>query len=163
MRQREYDRDKVKVYVKEWAYRRNPAYYNFDNVGGDCTSFASQCIFEGSEIMNYHKENGWYYRNGNNKSTSWSGVEFLYNFLIKNKSVGPFGNEKEQENLEVGDIIQLSFDGKQYGHTLVVVENDITKGEIYVASHTADSFHRKLSTYSYNKVRFLHIEAVRIW
>lgn len=55
--------------------------------GGDCTSFASQCIYAGSKVMNYNKNNGWYYNSGNDKSSSWSGVEFLYNFLTTNKGV----------------------------------------------------------------------------
>lgn len=51
---------------------------------------ASQCIFAGSNVMNYSKSNGWYYINGNNKSPSWSGVEFLHKFLITNKLAGPY-------------------------------------------------------------------------
>lgn len=53
MKQIKYNREKVVNYAKEWAYKRNPKYYDFDLVGGDCTSFGSQCIFEGSNIMNY--------------------------------------------------------------------------------------------------------------
>ena len=88
-----YDRNKVIEYAKKWALSRNPKYYNFDNVGGDCTSFVSQCIFAGANVMNYTKDVGWYYIDGNNKSPSWSGVDFLYKFLINNKSVGPYGKE----------------------------------------------------------------------
>lgn len=92
MREIQYDRQKAYAYAKKWAFKRNPAYYNFDNVGGDCTSFVSQCIFAGIGVMNYIKDVGWYYRNGNDKSPSWSGVEFLYNFLINNKSVRTLWN-----------------------------------------------------------------------
>lgn len=38
----EYDRTAVVEYARKWAFSRNPQYYNFDAVGGDCTSFASQ-------------------------------------------------------------------------------------------------------------------------
>ena len=89
MREVQYDRQKVVQYAEKWAFLRNPKYYNFDPLGGDCTSFASQCLYAGSNTMNYTKDIGWYYINGNNKSPSWSGVEFLYKFLINNKSVGP--------------------------------------------------------------------------
>ena len=74
MKYKEYNRTAVVEYARRWAFSRNPKYYNFDNVGGDCTSFASQCIYAGSEKMNYTKNIGWYYSNGNNKSPSWSGV-----------------------------------------------------------------------------------------
>ena len=158
-----YNRQKVLEYAKQWAFLRNPKYYNFDAVGGDCTSFASQCIYAGSSRMNYAKNVGWYYINGNQKSPSWSGVEFLYQFLTQNKGVGPYGKEVQQKELEEGDIIQLSFDGKKFGHTLVVVniENRFSLSGIQIASHTFDSFNKKVTEYSYKKIRFLHIEGVR--
>lgn len=55
MPKREYQREKAVEYAKKWAYRRNPNYYNYDAVGGDCTNFASQCIYAGSQVMNYNK------------------------------------------------------------------------------------------------------------
>ena len=55
MRERKYDRNKVVEYAEKWAYSINPKYYNFNLIGGDCTSFVSQCIFAGSNIMNYTK------------------------------------------------------------------------------------------------------------
>lgn len=159
----EYQRNKLYDYAKKWALKRNPNYYNFDAVGGDCTNFASQCLFTGSQIMNY-QQNGWFYTNGNKKSPSWSGVEYLYQFLIQNKSVGPFGKEVKPEELEIGDIIQLSFNQKTFSHTLVVVEpNKEQMGEIKIASHTYDAFNKRIVEYFYQDIRFIHIEGVRIW
>lgn len=162
MKEKKYNRKAVMQYAKKWAYARNPKYYNFDLVGGDCTSFASQCIYEGSRIMNYKKYNGWYYINGNNKAASWSGVEFLYNFLINNNSVGPYGEEVDSSKIEKGDIVQLSFDGIKFSHTLVVV-NIKNQSEILIASHTDDSYSRNLSTYNFEKSRFIKINGVRQW
>ncbi len=48
-----YNRDVVAEYAYKWAFRRNPEYYNFDSIGGDCTNFVSQCIFAGAGVMNY--------------------------------------------------------------------------------------------------------------
>ncbi len=45
MRIKEYNRENAVEYAKIWAYKRNPKYYNFDPVGGDCTSFVSQCLY----------------------------------------------------------------------------------------------------------------------
>lgn len=131
--------------------------------GGDCTSFASQCLYAGSNIMNYTKDTGWYYINGNNKSPSWSGVEFLYQFLINNKSVGPYGRNAKREEMELGDIAQLSFDGQKFEHTLVIVniENRFSLSGIKIASHTYDSFNKAISEYSFQKIRFIKIEGVR--
>lgn len=160
MRQTPYEREKVKQYAKKWAYTRNPNYYNYDAIGGDCTNFASQCIYAGSGIMNYTKDTGWYYKNANQKSPSWTGVDFLYRFLINNKGVGPFGKAVTKDKLEIGDIVQLSFDGEKFTHTLVVVE---TEGSILVATHTFDSYGKNLNTYTYQKNRYIHIDGVRRW
>ena len=100
---RKYNREEAVQYAKTWAYSRNPKYYNFDSVGGDCTSFVSQCIYAGTKVMNY-SQYGWYYKNGNNKTASWSGVEYLYKFLVNNKTAGPYGREMALSELEKGDL-----------------------------------------------------------
>lgn len=153
-----YDRQKVKEYAKRWAYSRNPKYYNFDPVGGDCTSFVSQCIYAGSKVMNYNKINGWYYNNGNDKSPSWTGVEFLYKFLTNNTGVGPIG--EESNNVDIGDVAQLSFDGIKFAHSLVIVEIT-SNNNILIASHTFDSYGREINSYIYKKIRFIHIKGVK--
>ena len=48
----DYDRKAAVLYAHAWAYGRNPAFYDYEQVGGDCTNFASQCIFAGCGIMN---------------------------------------------------------------------------------------------------------------
>ena len=160
MKIKEYKRDKVKEYAEKWAYGRNPKYYNYDSIGGDCTNFASQCIYSGSGVMNYTKDIGWYYKNANEKAPAWTGVEFLYKFLVNNKGIGPFGKNVSKEKLQIGDIIQLSFNGTTFAHSLVVVSN---QRNTLVATHTFDSYARDLNTYSYQNIRFIHIEGVHVW
>lgn len=155
-----YNREKVYEYAKKWAYLRNPSYYNYDKIGGDCTNFISQCIFTGCNQMNYNKNNGWYYIDGNNKSPSWTGVEFLYKFLISNKSNGPEGKETTIDNLDIGDIIQLNFNGEKFSHSLVVVQNSNSIYNTLVASHTFDAFGKSLAEYNYYTYRCIHIESL---
>lgn len=114
--------------------------------------------------MNYQKTLGWYYINGNNKSPSWSGVEYLYNFLINNKGVGPQAFETTQNKIEIGDIAQLSFDGETFAHTLVIVsvENKFVLQGIKIASHTFDSFDKPITEYNFKKIRWIHIDNVGI-
>ena len=157
MKVQKYDREKAVEYARKWAYKRNPKYYNFDEIGGDCTNFVSQCIYEGSGVMNYNKTYGWYYINGNNKSPSWTGVEFLYNFLTTNKGVGPIGEVSNK--LEIGDIVQLSFDGKNFSHTLIIV--GISGEKKLVSSHTFDSYGRDIDSYQYKNIRYIHIKGVQ--
>ena len=103
----QYNRLLAKQYAKKWAFLRNPKYYAFDKIGGDCTNFISQCIYAGSKIMNYTPEFGWYYINSTQRTPSWTGVEFLYNFLINNTGPGPFAKETSPTQIEIGDVIQL--------------------------------------------------------
>lgn len=153
-----YNREFVYEYAKKWAYGRNPKYYNFDPVGGDCTNYVSQCIYAGCNQMNYDRNNGWYYIDGNNKSPSWTGVEFLFNFLTTNSGVGPKGDECEIDKLEIGDIIQLSFNGKIFSHSLVVIKNGNNTDTTLIAAHTYDVFGKSVSEYGYEKYRCLHIK-----
>jgi len=161
MKEKEYNRPKVIEYANKWALSRNSKYYDYEKIGGDCTNFASQCIYAGSGIMNY---NLWYYKTANNKSPSWTGVEFLYNFLIQNKSVGPRGKEVSQNQIQVGDLIQLSSNGDKFTHSLIVVgiKNINYLSDIYIATHSYDALGRPVSTYDFKKIRFVHIaETVR--
>ena len=153
-----YNRQKVYEYAKKWAYGRNPKYYNFDPVGGDCTNFASQCIFAGCNQMNYSKINGWYYINGNEKSPSWTGVQFLYDFLTTNKGLGPKGKETEIANLEIGDIIQLSFSKNLFSHSLIVIRKGTNIYNTLIAAHTYDVFEKSVAEYGVDRYRCLHIE-----
>ena len=153
-----YDREKAVGYAEKWAFLRNPQYYNFDAIGGDCTNFVSQCLLAGGAKMNYSRQKGWYYQSANDKSPSWTGVEFLYEFLKNNSSVGPYAREVSKQEIQVGDIIQLSFDGVHFSHTVLVVGRT---EEIRIASHTYDSYDKNIEEYSYQKLRFLHIEGVQ--
>ena len=76
-----YDREAALRYAHRWAYERNPEYYDFDGLGGDCTNFVSQVLAAGGAEQNY-SQNGWYFNSINNRSPSWSGVNELYEFLV---------------------------------------------------------------------------------
>ena len=163
MKVKEYNRKKAIEYASKWAYKRNPRYYNFDDIGGDCTSFISQCIYAGAGIMNYKKHIGWYYNSSSDRTASWSGVEFLYNFLRKNKGIGPRATKVNIDSLETGDIIQLKFLQDRFSHSLIIVDKKGNNLEdIYIATHTEDAYYRKLSTYTFKDIRFLHITGIGI-
>ncbi|MGN0602084.1 MAG: amidase domain-containing protein [Oscillospiraceae bacterium] len=161
MREFEYDRKKATDYAKEWALKRNRRYLDFENIGGDCTNFASQCIYAGCGVMNYIKTFGWYYNSPEDRAPAWTGVQHLYNFLINNKGVGPYAEETDLDYAEPGDIIQLGNTQGEFYHSPVVVE--VRNGRIYVAAHTFDAYMRPLSSYIYDGVRVLHIIGARTW
>ncbi len=160
MREKEYDRIAAAAYARRWALSRNPAYYDFQNIGGDCTNFASQCIFAGAGVMNYTPTMGWYYRSINDRAPAWSGVEFLYNFLVSNRTIGPYASVVSQSEAEIGDIVQLgTSDGRFYHSPVITAITPI----MLVSAHTYDALDRPLHSYRYDTARFLHIEGVRVW
>ena len=159
MREIPYNRAAAVAYARRWAFDRNPRYYDFENIGGDCTNFASQCIFAGARVMNFTAVTGWYYRSSSDRTASWTGVDYLYRFLVNNRSVGPFGHTVLERDVEVGDIVQLGNAGGFY-HSPVITA---VSPEILVAAHTFDALDRPLSSYSYETARFIHIDAVRSW
>ena len=159
-----YDRDAAVAYAHKWAYGRNPAFYDYEKIGGDCTNFASQCIYAGSGIMNFTPTFGWYYIDANRKAPAWTGVQYLYQFLTrKTPSVGPEAQETDLGMLLPGDIVQLSFSGEGFQHSPVVVSvgSPATPENLLLAAHSYDADNRPLSTYTYQNARYLHITGVR--
>lgn len=158
--ERRYNRPNALRYARRWALDRNPLFMNYTGIGGDCTNFISQCILAGSCRMNYTPIFGWFYIDGDNRTASWTGVEFLYNFLVGNEGTGPYATEVSEERVQIGDIVQLQNDSGDFYHTLFICGFE-PNGEILVAAHSDDSLDRPLSTYNYANARFLHIEGVR--
>lgn len=160
MRDIPYNRAAAVAYARRWALHRNPAYYDFSKIGGDCTNFASQCLYAGARVMNYTPVMGWFYLSLQKRTPSWSGVEYLYNFLTNNKSIGPYAHVVSQAEALPGDIVQLGTDSGDFYHSPVITAITPT---ILVAAHSDDALDRPLSSYHYDNLRFLHIDGVRTW
>ncbi len=159
-----YDRIRAVNYARKWAYERNPKYVDFQEMGGDCTNYASQVLHAGGCPMNYN-ENGWYYSNLNDRAPAWTSVQFLYKFLTNNKGIGPMAEVVDIKDLKIGDLVQLQFqDDTIYDHTPVIVDikRPINLDNIYIAAHTIDRLDYKLSNYRFRKIRFLHILGYRM-
>jgi hypothetical protein len=161
-----YNREKAIEYANTWAYGRNPAYYDYSNLGGDCTNFISQCLYAGGGIMNYAKDLGWYYNNANDKAPAWTGVPYLYNFLTRNTGgPGPIGQETDISDIEAGDIIQLAFqENVRFSHSLIIVEcsHPADIDNIYINTHSYDRKHYPLSGYFWTRIRFIKILGISI-
>ena len=152
-----YRRQEAVAYAHRWAYGRNPSFYDYENIGGDCTNFASQCVYSGTGVMNFTPTFGWYYRTANDKAPAWTGVSYFRNFLLREEtSPGPKAVELfDLAQAQAGDVVQLSFDGKTFQHSPVIVQ--VHKGSIFVAAHSFDADNRPLDSYDYQSVRLLHI------
>ncbi|MBE6663224.1 MAG: amidase [Ruminococcaceae bacterium] len=157
--EKEYLRDRAVLYAEKYALVRNPLFYTFEGIGGNCTNFVSQCILAGSCTMNYTPIYGWFYLSLNRRSASWSGVEYFYNFITANQGVGPFGSLVDISTVQVGDAIQLKNAEGIYYHTLLV--SKIENGEIYICANSNDALNRPLSSYEYADLRVIHVDGVR--
>ena len=155
-----YLRERALTYAKKYAFGQNPIFGNFRGIGGNCTNFVSQCIYAGSCVMNYTPTFGWYYVSLEDRSPSWTGVQFFYNFMVENTDVGPFGKEVGPDEIEIGDVIQLGNERDGFYHTLLVV--GFEGEDPLVAAQTDDAYARPLSTYSYDFSRFIKILGVRV-
>lgn len=158
MKEIPYDRTAAIAYARKWALSRNPAYYDFEKIGGDCTNFASQCLYAGARVMNYIRDTGWYYRSASDRAAAWTGVVYLYNFLIGNKGIGPFGRLVKESEAQPGDIVQLGKHGGGFYHCPVITA---VSPKILVAAHSYDALDAPLSSYTYEAARFIHIDGVR--
>ena len=164
MREIAYNRNAAVEYAKQWAYSRNPAYYNFNLIGGDCTNFASQCLYAGTGVMNFTPDIGWYYRSIADRSAAWTGVEYFWRFLNRNEQgvgdgAGPFAKQVELSDIQIGDFVQFGRDTGDFYHTPIVI--GFRNGEPLLSAHSYDTFGRLLSTYEYEKLRCIHIIAAR--
>ncbi len=157
----EYNRIQASEYAQKWALTKNPAYYSFENLGGDCTNFASQCVYAGSGVMNYTPTYGWYYISQNDRSPSWTGVEYFYNFMINNRAQGPVAEQTDIKLAQMGDVIQLGNNSGDFYHSLVVLSNN--GNEIYIAANSNNALFRPLSSYNYAIARCIHFIGVYKW
>lgn len=153
-----YNSERAVNYALKWALKRNKKYYDFSNIGGDCTNYVSQCVFAGAGVMNYNLYSGWFYTSASLRAPSWTGVSEFYNFAVNNKSYGFYAKEVALKDIQIGDVIQLGNDIGFY-HNLFV--SKIDDGNVYVCSHSIDRLNAPLSGFNYKKIRPLHVLGAR--
>ncbi|MBQ8603581.1 MAG: amidase domain-containing protein [Oscillospiraceae bacterium] len=168
-----YDRDAAVEYARQWCNQRNYTgnYLAYDDYGGNCQNFASQCIYAGGIDMDYsgYGESQWkfYSRTLNTKQTatgrsySWTGVDPFYTYATINRSNGLICQaDLRLEYAEKGDVIQVGA-YNDWRHSLVVTDTVYDRNgnmiDITVASNTADRWNYPLSAYIYTYPRLIHI------
>ncbi len=130
------DHAKTATYAATNYYKTTPSsggfgvpYYDFSNITNayDCTNFVSHALLYG-EARIYDtggtgiSGTGWYYRNLSNRSSSWSGVNELYNFVVNNTTKGPGGYSlyyPDDKTWTSGDIMQFH-NGSIWRHSTVI-------------------------------------------
>jgi len=156
-----YLRNRALEYARTWALSRNPLFIDYTGQGGNCTNFVSQCVYAGSCTMNYTPVFGWYYLTDRERTASWTGVTYFFNFMTGNEGPGPWGVQVGQEEAEVGDVIQYYRTAVGWYHTVLIVGFD-EDGEPLVAAQSDDALNRRLDSYTFDQKRFIHILGVRL-
>ncbi|CDM68681.1 putative membrane protein [Clostridium bornimense] len=162
-----YSPDKGILYAKTFSKSYNPLFYS---APGDCSNFVSQCIwaayggydFSSTETSyenirkKYRMVPGSWHGNEGGGTINWESVENLYNYLCKEKTIGPNGvglnNKKTYESLSpssinLGDVLQFGSINKRYSHSVYVTHingNGSKYSDIYISQHTADLYNRNL-------------------
>jgi len=158
-----YNRRRAVAYAHRWAFERNPAWGVFDEMGGDCANFVSQCLFAGSGVMDETPGIGWYYVSLNHRAPAWSGVEELRRYLTrKDRRPGPYGIEAPMAAAQPGDVVLLQLDRERFTHSGVVVSagSPATAANVLIAAHTRDCDYRPVAAYPYQKALLIHVQGV---
>ncbi len=155
-----YDRERAVSYARRWALGRNPLFYDFMGIGGDCTNFISQCLYAGSCAMDFAGDLGWYYISPDDRAPAWSGVKYLFNYLTRSVGTpGPVGEEASIDLLRPGDLVQLGRADGSFYHTLIIT--GYSRGTYLVCAHSYDALDRPLRSYSFERLRGISITGVR--
>lgn len=170
-----YDRETVVKRAKKYAKSYNTLFVKYNGLGGDCTNFVSQSMWQCPDwkFDTIGKDNSVKWacskKNGSKKysydTISWVGVNELWTYFQTNDSPSQAGtvygisattSGYNSSNVQLGDIIQFN-NGDIWRHSVIVSE--ITDGVVYCAAHSDDQERKSLNEYmsKYKKYRVAHI------
>ena len=118
-----YDRDQVYLYAKKYAFNYNPKYADYNDIGGDCANFVSQCLIAGGINFLQICPNVAYGQGG----TVPNEVN-LANCLSAN---GWTATSYIPKNFEKGDVVIYP------GHAVIAISG---YPNVYIAAHSYDRF-----------------------
>lgn len=168
-----YGREAAAEYANEWvsqdAIVRNPEYTAYDDYGGNCNNYISQCLYAGGIPMDYSGDCQWKYFsdevNEENAATgrtpSWTSVDGFYDYCENNEGGGLVAlTDCQLYSAEVGDIIQISCYG-EWDHsviiTKVIYDESGNPVDFLVNSNTSDKGSYPLSAYEAKQLRLIKI------
>jgi hypothetical protein len=165
---RNYNRTACVTYIDRWWNRRNSAWGNFNELGGDCTNWVSQIINAGGVPEDKSGSYQWYWDNMNaprssppySRSASWAGVDELWNYIQGNSNNnganGPQGQwwttSAGLSQMNSGDFIQLKRSNSWY-HTYGVYDGKWVNLKPWYCPWCADNFQYKVRVTSHSADR----------
>lgn len=151
----EYDRIGATQYARGWALSRNPKFQDYEEWGGNCTNYISQCVNAGGIPMDPYGDNvmkEWYWYSDKKRTPSWTAAQPFFEYFTRNNNdntnkFGVYAEESNYEEMELGDIVQLIKDGKAY-HTMIITGILFDGDEVYdylISQNTYDLLDYPLS------------------
>lgn len=151
----EYDRIGAILYARGWALSRNPKFQDYEEWGGNCTNYISQCVNAGGIPMDPYGDNvmkEWYWYSDKKRTPSWTAAQPFFEYFTRNNNdntnnFGAYAAESNYEEMELGDIVQLIKDGKAY-HTMIITGILFAGDEVYdylISQNTYDLLDYPLS------------------
>ena len=161
-----YDRDAAYAYLMAYCAERNPAWYAYDDVGGNCMNFGSQVLLAGGIPMDEEGDEEWYWDGQNDLDLSWINVGNFYDYCRKNEGFGLVADtEASYYTGEVGDVLIVGFNG-DHRHTTIIshvvtdeagntvdylISCNTTNYKDFPASAYYYTFHRLIKIYGWNE------------
>lgn len=165
------DGSAIQTYAKTWATTYNTdSYVTQPSSSGDCTNFASQCLYAGGLPKTYNTSdqtaNGyvsttsrWFYFNNSSSSeysasTSWVRVVDLYSYLSPKYAVFETSDGTTMSRyLNKGFLLQGNPIIGRYNHSVIVTKD--SNGNLCYCGHSYDRLDEPISTFynGYNKFR----------
>ncbi|MBC2315324.1 DUF1175 family protein [Listeria booriae] len=163
-----YNSKKAIDYAKKWYNKRNDNYRDFENNGGDCTNFVSQCIYNGGKpekvlrpvpyatkkttkywysqhvYTKVYSQRSYKYYKTIQVSTSWCNVSDFAAYWSQTQTVRSFTNVNSAVSYaRPGDVIQFKKKGaERYYHSMLAI--DKSNKTIYLAGHTRNIWMRNI-------------------
>lgn len=171
----DYNRQAAVAYAMEWVdplkIKRNPEWYVYDDLGGNCNNFVSQSLFAGGIPMDTtgHIDSQWkWYDNRINsrqtergRSPSWAGVNEFYKYVNSNTGSGMVATtQANYYDGELGDIILFGYNGR-WKHAVIITgiikDDDGRVIDYLINSNTADQILYPVSAYGYYEITLIKI------
>ena len=135
-------------YARRHALNYNKSFKSFDNVGGDCTNFISQCINHGGiSTTSIWKP----------YTHPWLRVNDLYYYLLKNDLGQDITTKKSYSS---GSIVQFYANQKGFFSHSGIITKELANGDYLYCCHSYDKIDFPLSEIyplMYDKIRIIEL------
>ena len=144
--------DAVAYSNKYWSHY-NPAYVNFNSVGGDCANFTSQAISAGGMDQkqgDVSSKDAWFYTTGSlggGVSSSWI---YCPTFVSHFRQYGKYVESPSKDQVFTGSPV-LYRTGSLWNHAVLCVGKD-SAGTPIINSHNTDRYHMPYTYYTGAKI-----------